>query len=110
MGAIKTGTYTEQQEALANTAKALAHPGRIAIMHELLENRHCKCGPLAEKVGLAQSTISQHLKELKSAGLIKGSIEDSRMCYCLSDEGIAAMITFLNQINEATKLNIDNCC
>ena len=110
MGAIKTGAYTEQQEALANTAKALAHPGRITIMQELIENRHCQCGLLAEKVGLAQSTISQHLKELKSAGLIKGSIEDSRMCYCLSDDGITALIAFLNQINEAAKLNMDNCC
>jgi DNA-binding transcriptional ArsR family regulator len=110
MGATKLGAYTKQQEDLANIAKALAHPGRIAIVQELVKNRHCQCGELAETVGLAQSTMSQHLKELKNAGLIKGSIDDSRMCYCLSAEGIDDLIDLLMQIKESGNMNSDNCC
>jgi len=110
MGATKLGAYTKQQENLATIAKALAHPGRIAIVQELMKNRHCQCGILAETVGLAQSTMSQHLKELKNAGLIKGSIEDSRMCYCLSTEGIDDLIAFLQSIKVAEKMNLDECC
>jgi ArsR family transcriptional regulator, arsenate/arsenite/antimonite-responsive transcriptional repressor len=110
MGATKSGGYTKQQEDLAAITKALAHPGRIAIVQELLKNQHCQCGELAQTVGLAQSTISQHLKELKNAGLIKGSIDDSRMCYCLSNEGLDGLIEFLKQIRDATNTNLENCC
>ncbi len=110
MGATKIGAYNQQQETLANMAKALAHPGRIAIIQEIMKNQHCQCGHLAETVGLAQSTMSQHLKELKNAGLIKGSIDDSKMCYCLSTDGVDNLITFLQGIKEAVKINLDECC
>ncbi len=110
MGATKIGAYNQQQETLANMAKALAHPGRIAIIQEIMKNQHCQCGHLAETVGLAQSTMSQHLKELKNAGFIKGSIDDSKMCYCLSTEGVDNLITFLQGIKEAVKINLDECC
>ena len=110
MGATKLGAYTKQQEDLANIAKALAHPGRIAIIQEIMKNQHCQCGHLAETVGLAQSTMSQHLKELKNAGLIKGSIDDSKMCYCLSTDGIDSLIGFLQGIKAAVKMNKDDCC
>lgn len=110
MGATKLGTYTREQEKLAAIAKALAHPGRIAIIHELLKNQHCQCGALAETVGLAQSTTSQHLKELKSAGIIKGSIDDDRVCYCLAHENLDEFIEFLKHIKKAATLNSGNCC
>ncbi len=110
MGATKLGVYTGQQEDLANVAKVLAHPCRIAIIQELFKNQHCQCGELATTMGLAQSTMSQHLKELKNAGLIKGSIDHSRMCYCLSDKGVDDLKAFLDQIKKTSKLNIENCC
>ena len=110
MGAIKTGTYTRQQEDLATIARALAHPGRIAIIQELLNNQHCQCGALAETMGLAQSTISQHLKELKNAGIIKGANDNSRLCYCLANESLDGFIEFLMQMKDSAKLNLDNCC
>jgi ArsR family transcriptional regulator, arsenate/arsenite/antimonite-responsive transcriptional repressor len=109
MGAIKLGAYTRQQEELATFAKALAHPGRIAIVQELLKNQHCQCGELAATVGLAQSTISQHLKELKNAGIIKGSIDDDRLCYCLAGEGLQGLMDLLGNIIESTRNNLDNC-
>ncbi len=110
MGATKLGAYSKQQERLAMIAKALAHPGRIAIIQELMKNKHCQCGELAETVGLAQSTMSQHLKELKNIGLIKGSIDDSRMCYCLSNEGMDDLIAFLQSVKEADQVKIQDCC
>lgn len=83
MGASKTDLYTPRQEELATIAKALGHPARIAILQELLSKNTCQCGELVTSIGLAQPTISQHLKELKQAGLIKGSVEGARICYCI---------------------------
>jgi DNA-binding transcriptional ArsR family regulator len=108
MGAIKPDTYTEIQENLATIARALGHPARISILQELGNQQSCQCGQLAETMGLAQSTVSQHLKELKNAGIIKGSIDETRTCYCLSAEKLNELIGFLSQFlkNEIQ----DNCC
>jgi DNA-binding transcriptional ArsR family regulator len=84
MGATKTENFTEKQNRLALMMKALAHPARIAILQELIRTNACVCGELVNDLGLAQATISQHLKELKAAGLIKGSIEGTRVCYCIN--------------------------
>lgn len=108
MGAIKPGTYNENQETLATIAKALGHPARISILQELGNQQSCQCGRLADTMGLAQSTVYQHLKELKNAGIIKGSIDDTRTCYCLSSEKLNELIGFLSQFvkNE----NESDCC
>ena len=66
--------------------KALAHPARIAILQEIIKSNACICGDLVEELGLAQATISQHLKELKNAGLIQGTIEGVSVCYCINPE------------------------
>ncbi|MBL7711745.1 MAG: winged helix-turn-helix transcriptional regulator [Chitinophagaceae bacterium] len=83
MGATKTELFTQKQNELAAMAKAIAHPARIAILQELLKTNTCICGDLVGELGLAQATISQHLKELKNAGLIQGSIEGTSVCYCI---------------------------
>ena len=83
MGATKTNLFTKQQNDLANIAKALAHPARIAILEQLIIKNACVCGYLVEELGLAQPTISQHLKELKNVGLIQGTVEGSSICYCI---------------------------
>ena len=85
MGATKTEIFTQEQNKLAQMMKALAHPARIAIIQELIKANACICNDLVEELGLAQATISQHLKELKNAGLIKGTVEGASICYCIDD-------------------------
>ena len=83
MGLTKTEIFTDEQNRLATMIKALAHPARIAILHHLIKTNACVCGSIVEELGLAQATISQHLKELKNAGLIQGTIEGVSVCYCI---------------------------
>lgn len=84
MGATKTDLFTKQQNDIAIMAKALAHPARIAILQYLVKKNACVCGDLVDELGLAQATTSQHLKELKTAGLIQGTIEGASVCYCIN--------------------------
>ncbi|MHA4812185.1 ArsR/SmtB family transcription factor [Flavitalea flava] len=83
MGLTKTDLFTKQQNDLANMAKAIGHPARIAILQYLVRKNACVCGDLVEELGLAQATTSQHLKELKTAGIIQGTIEGVSVCYCI---------------------------
>lgn len=83
MGLTKTQLFTDSQNEIAAMAKALAHPARIAILQHLVKINACICGDLVEELGLAQATISQHLKELKAVGLIRGTIEGTSVCYCI---------------------------
>jgi predicted transcriptional regulator len=83
VGASKTDLFTKQQNDIALMAKALAHPARIAILQYLVKKNACVCGDLVDELGLAQATTSQHLKELKSAGIIQGNIEGASVCYCI---------------------------
>jgi DNA-binding transcriptional ArsR family regulator len=84
MGLTKTEIFTEEQNDLAMKLKAIAHPARIAILQQIINANACICGDLVDELGLAQPTISQHLKELKNAGLIKGAIEGVSVCYCIN--------------------------
>jgi DNA-binding transcriptional ArsR family regulator len=86
MGLTKTEIFSDRQNKLAVMMKALAHPARIAIIQQLLKVNACICGDLVDELGLAQATISQHLKELKNAGLIKGTIEGTSVCYCIDNK------------------------
>jgi len=86
MGLTKTDLFSEEQNQLAKLAKALAHPARIAIMQYLLKSKTCVNGTLVQELGLAQATISQHLRELKELGLIQGTIEGVSISYCIQPE------------------------
>jgi DNA-binding transcriptional ArsR family regulator len=86
MGMTKSEIFTNKQNKLASLFKALAHPARLAIIQQLLKADACICGELVNELGLAQSTISQHLKELKNAGLIKGTVEGVSVCYCIDEK------------------------
>lgn len=110
MGATKTDLYTPLQTELANLAKALGHPARIAILQELLSKNNCQCGELVTSIGLAQPTVSQHLKELKLAGLIKGSVEGTRICYCIDAENWKKQKALFNTLFEQLLLADANCC
>lgn len=86
MGITKTANFTGRQNELAKMMKALAHPARIAIIEHILSANECICNDLVDILGLAQATISQHLRELKDAGLIRGKIEGNSVCYCIDQE------------------------
>jgi DNA-binding transcriptional ArsR family regulator len=86
MGLTKSEIFTEKQNKLALMMKALANPARVAIIEQLIKANACICGDLVDELGLAQATISQHLKELKNAGLIKGTIEGTSVCYCIDEK------------------------
>lgn len=85
MGVTKTHYFTEGQNRTAQLAKVLGHPARIAILQYLIRQKTCICGDLVDELPLAQATVSQHLKELKTVGLIKGEIEGTSVCYCINE-------------------------
>lgn len=101
MGITKSEKFTEEQNQIATIAKAFAHPARVAILQQLFKMNACICGDLVAEIGLAQPTISQHLKELKNLGLIKGNVEGTSVCYCINEEvwetSKELFTSFLNQ-------------
>ena len=86
MGITKTDNFNKGQNRMANLAKAIGHPARIAILEFLLKKNTCICGDLVEELPLSQATVSQHLKALKEVGLIKGEIEGTSVCYCIDEK------------------------
>ena len=108
MGATKTEHFTEKQNQMATITKALGHPARIAIIEYLLKVNQCICGDIVNELPLAQPTISQHLKELKNANLIKGNIEGNSICYCLNEETFDVLKNYFSNIT--TNLKKEKCC
>lgn len=98
MGATKTDHFTDQQNRIATIAKALGHPARIAIIEYLMKVNDCICGDIVNELPLSQPTVSQHLKELKNAGLIKGNIEGNAICYCIEDEVFIILKEYFSKI------------
>lgn len=109
MGITKTAGFTDTQNELAVIIKALGHPARVAIIEYLLEVDACICGAIVDVLPLAQPTVSQHLKELKNAGLIKGSIEGTSICYCIDENGFSKIKSFFVNV-EASIAKKKNCC
>jgi DNA-binding transcriptional ArsR family regulator len=95
MGTAKTEEFTIKDNKIARYAKALAHPARVAILQLLIKKQSCICGDIVEELPLSQSTVSQHLKELKEAGLITGEIEGARVCYCIDEKEWQTAKTYL---------------
>ena len=110
MGATKTDHFTDKHNQLAILAKALGHPARIAIMDYLLKTDACICGDIVNELPLAQPTVSQHLKELKNAGLIKGSIEGNAVCYCINEKALQKLQAWFADIAAKTALKRTKCC
>jgi len=109
MGVTKSEIYTVEQNNLAVQLKAIAHPARIAILQKLIKANACICGDLVEELGLAQATISQHLKELKNAGLIQGTIDGVSVCYCIEPKAWKALQKELNGLFSSYK-DMNSCC
>jgi ArsR family transcriptional regulator, arsenate/arsenite/antimonite-responsive transcriptional repressor len=110
MGATKTEHFTGKQNDIAIIAKALGHPARIAILEYLAKVDSCICGDIVSELPLAQPTISQHLKELKNAGLIKGSIEGTSICYCIDEKTISKLQAYFIQLSHKLEKKKINCC
>lgn len=97
MGLAKTELFTDEQNEISLFAKVFGHPARVAILQHLFEINSCVCGDLVNEIGLAQPTISQHLKELKQLGLIKGNVEGTSVCYCIDTENWIKMKKLMHQ-------------
>jgi DNA-binding transcriptional ArsR family regulator len=107
----KKEEFTQKEQDLAEFAKAISHPARIAILKVLAKRNQCVCGEIVEVLPLAQSTVSQHLKELKNAGLIKGTVEGTTSCYCINwkafDQFCSSFSSLFDHIQEQ---NEKSCC
>jgi DNA-binding transcriptional ArsR family regulator len=108
MGLSKTEEFTKTQNDVAALAKALAHPARIAILNHLVKTKACVCGDIVDELPLSQSTVSQHLKELKEAGLIKGNISGTSVCYCIDETNWEKAKAAIGELFESYQGQ--NCC
>ena len=110
MGTTKTEEFTLKDNKIAKYAKALGHPARIAIIEYLMEVDTCICGDIVNELPLAQPTVSQHLKELKNAGLIKGSIEGNAICYCIDEKSLTKLRDYFANISDSLEKKKSTCC
>ncbi len=107
MGITKTQIFNAKQNELATIFKVLSNPARIAILQYISKQDACICNDIVDEIGLAQPTISQHLKELKSIDLINGEIEGKKVCYCINLKKWSTIQDLLNSFFNTTKTN---CC
>jgi predicted transcriptional regulator len=110
MGVTKTNLFTGEQNTLAEQAKAFSHPARVAIIQHLLKVQTCINSDLVEELGLAQPTISQHLKELKAIGIIHGNIEGAKICYCINPTVWKELQNKFDHLFKAFKPEGSDCC
>jgi ArsR family transcriptional regulator len=106
MGLSKKESFTAKQNRIADLAKALAHPARVAILEFLASKDVCICGDIVEELPLSQATVSQHLAELKRVGLIKGEFEGPRVCYCIDKKAWDEAKQLLSQF----LIDVKKCC
>jgi len=109
MGLAKKEEFTVKDNKIAAFAKALAHPARVAILQLLIKKQSCVCGDIVDELPLSQSTVSQHLKELKEVGLIKGDIDGAKVCYCIDEQEWERAKAYLNDLFGAY-VNKNKCC
>lgn len=107
MGASKSEAFSESHKEMATIFKALSHPARVAIVDYLLFAESCICGDIVNELPLAQPTVSQHLKELKNANIIKGTIEGTAICYCINPEIICRIEHYFGSISKQLQ---NKCC
>jgi DNA-binding transcriptional ArsR family regulator len=110
MGANKAEEFSVKDNKVAKYAKALSHPARVAIVKLLIQKQSCICGDIVEELPLSQSTVSQHLKELKEAGLIKGDIDGAKVCYCIDVKEWKLAQQYLQEMFASYKEVATKCC
>ncbi len=106
---MKKKVYSKDQIEISTLMKVMGHPARVAILEHLLEVKECICGHIVDILPLAQPTVSQHLKELRNAGLIKGSVEGNTICYCIDEKGVEILAAYFNKMKETLENNAV-CC
>ena len=109
MGITKAEEFSVKDNRVAKYAKALSHPARVAILKLLIQKQVCICGDIVDELPLSQSTVSQHLKELKAAGLIKGDIDGPKVCYCIDKKEWKAAKNYMNELFDQYRPT-DSCC
>lgn len=109
MGITKSEEFTVKDNKISKYAKALAHPARVAILQLLIKKQACVCGDIVDELPLSQSTVSQHLKELKEAGLIKGDIDGAKICYCIDEKEWEVAKEYLNSLF-VSYMTKNKCC
>ena len=110
MGITKTAGFSDETNSFAGLLKALGHPARLAIVEHLIQKKQCICGELVLELPLSQPTISQHLTELKKAGIIQGTIEGKTVCYCLNPHIMKQINQLFNRFMESMPLDSENKC
>lgn len=110
MGATKSDEFSVKDNRVAKYAKALSHPARVAILKLLIQKQACICGDIVDELPLSQSTVSQHLKELKEAGLIKGDVEGAKVCYCIDEKEWNTAKNLLNELFARFQISSSSCC
>jgi len=110
MAQHKKESFTQKEQALAEFAKSIAHPARIAILKVLAQRNECICGDIVDELPLAQSTVSQHLKELKNAGLIEGTIDGPRSCYCINWKAFEKFMSEFSLLFNNLKVKNEKAC
>lgn len=110
MSIDKSAAFTQEEQDLSAFAKALAHPARIAILKMLATKNACICGEIVEVLPLAQATVSQHLKALKEAGLINGTIDGPKICYCINWSAFNNFKTQFNTLFSSLEMTNKQCC
>jgi ArsR family transcriptional regulator, arsenate/arsenite/antimonite-responsive transcriptional repressor len=110
MGISKSEIFTDQQNLMADFAKAFGHPARVAIIQHLFKIEGCVCGDLVNEIGLAQATISQHLRELKQLGLIQGRVEGTSVCYCIHESNWSKMKKTMADLLNLDITSKTGCC
>lgn len=110
MGASKGEEFSVKDNRIARYAKAMSHPARVAILKLLIKKQQCICGDIVEELPLSQSTISQHLKELKEAGLIKGDIDGAKVCYCIDEQEWLIARNLMSELFISLEVAKAKCC
>jgi ArsR family transcriptional regulator, arsenate/arsenite/antimonite-responsive transcriptional repressor len=110
MGITKTDSFTIHQNEVSLLFKALGHPARVAILEYLMSVDTCICGDIVNVLPLAQPTVSQHLRELKNAGIIKGSISGNAICYCIDEKILFKLRNYLDVVRDSLQNQKQNCC
>jgi len=107
MGASKVEIHTDKHLLISEIAKVLSHPARVAILEHIAKQKDCICNDLVDEIGLSQPTISQHLQVIRSAGLLKGTFEGKRLCYCIDEDRFLEFQKLLNDYFITTTVE---CC
>lgn len=105
----KKDQFSQEFQEIARFAKAISHPARVAILETLAEKNSCICGEIVDVMPLSQSTVSQHLKELREAGIIQGEIQGPASCYCINYTNLKKNIELLNNLINKLTMNCEEC-